>query len=131
MKKAWLYCLDHPFEYEHPLLAGIEFQNEWVTISNSKMLVNPRYAWDGCSPKVHVFGLFAVGTPDGCLRHGKPWLYYDSLVHDVLCQFRDQLPLSKGDSVTIWNDRLTESEWPLKPLYVAMVDRFGPQDWAA
>ncbi|MDE8603887.1 hypothetical protein M3I01_013370 [Marinomonas sp. RSW2] len=131
MKKAWLYCLDQSFEFSHERLNGIEFQSEWVKIANSKMTIKSGYAWDGCSPKIHVFGLFVVGTPNGCLRHGKSWTYYDSLVHDVLCQFRDDLKLSKDDSVIIFNDSLKKSGWPLRKLYINMVRWFGPQDWHA
>ena len=131
MKTAWIYRLDTPFEYEHPCLKGIMFQNHWVTISDGKMLVRPGYAWDGCSPKAHVLGLFTFGTPDGCLRHGKPCTYRASLGHDVLCQFRKQLPLSKAASLEIFNDILKQDKWPLRRLYVAMVDKFGPQDWYA
>lgn len=129
MEKAWLYQLDKPFVYSHSAFNDIEFKNEWVTIIDSKMTISSGYAWDGCSPKYHVFGLFVVGTPDGILRHGKKWTNDASLVHDVLCQFRCELAITKNQSVKVFNDILDRDGWPLRKVYVKMVDRFGPQDW--
>lgn len=129
MQKAWLYCLDLPYTIAHPLLKDIEFSNEWVVISRGQMKISRNYAWDGCTPRYHVFGLVSFGTPNGILRHGKPWTYWASLAHDVLCQFRDLIKISKCSVLQVFNDVLERDKWPLRRLYVRAVDKFGPQDF--
>lgn len=74
-------------------------------------------------------GLFSIGTPDGALRHGVPWTYYASLVHDVLCQFRHEIPLSQQQVTQIFKEQLEESKWPLTKLYVMAVTKLGPKDF--
>ena len=129
MQKAWLYCLDKPYTFSHPLLNGIEFKNDWVVIRDGEMTISARYAWDGCTPRYHIAGLVSLGVPNGVLRLGKPWTYFGSLIHDVLCQFRRLIKISKQAVVQIFSDVLERDKFPLRPLYVFMVDRFGPQDF--
>ncbi|MEM5528080.1 hypothetical protein WN093_04545 [Gammaproteobacteria bacterium AS21] len=126
---VYLYTLDPPYRHVHTHFDGVEFSNQWITISNGRLTINSQYSWDGCTPKVQPLGLFTIGTPDGSLRFGKPWLYYPSLVHDALCQFRDELPFTKQHVIDIFEEHLQQVEWPLCTLYVAAVKRFGPQDF--
>ena len=129
MPKAWLYCLESDYTFKHSMLNGIEFKSKWVTISKGKMTIKACYAWDGCSPRYHVAGLFSIGVPNGILRLGKPWTYWASLVHDVLCQFRKLIKISKRVVVQIFDDILKRDKWPLRRPYVKAVDWFGPQDF--
>ena len=129
MKKHWKYKLDKPRTFTHPALAGVRFYSDWTVIEDGNMTIAAGYAWDGCSPKYQLLGLWSLGTPDGVLREGEPWLYEPSLVHDVLCQFREHLHISKAQSVQIFNDMMAERHWPLRRLYTWAVDNFGPQDW--
>lgn len=126
---VWRYQLDEDFSYEHHHFLGIEFENEWIRIEGGVISVKKGYAWDGCSPKKNIFGLFTIGTPDGALHLGKPWAAQASLVHDTLCQFRKTLPLTKQQVVEIFDDQLKALDWPLRRAYVWAVDRFGPQDF--
>ena len=125
----WRYRLERDFVLEHPVFDDIAFVNDWCEISSGKLQVYKGYAWDGCSPKRTVLGLITVGAPDGALRHGKPWTYYASLVHDVLCQYRRELKLTKAQVVGVWRDMLIDAQWPLTGLYTKAVDWFGPQDF--
>lgn len=127
--KVWKFRLDESFEYIHPSLKGVEFTHDIAAISDGKITVSKGYAWDGATPKRHIFGLFIIGIPDGALRFGKPWTYHATLVHDVLTQFRHELPLSKSQATHIFNDQLKEAKWPLRKLYVLAVDKLGPQDF--
>lgn len=52
-----------------------------------EIVVYQGYSWDGNSPKINVFDLFWLGTPDGIVTKNKPITYYASLIHDVLGQF--------------------------------------------
>ena len=128
---VWRYQLSEPYSYHHPEFEGVAFSNDWVTVQDGQVTITTGYSWDGCSPKRYVLGLVTLGTPDGALRFGKPWTWEASLVHDVLCQFRKDIPLSKQQVTKIFNDQLAESKWPLRRLYVWAVDKLGPQDFLA
>lgn len=58
---------------------------------NGEIMILPGYAWDGCSPKYILFNKIVVGTPD------TQELYYPSLRHDILCQFKGVLRLNQAD----------------------------------
>lgn len=128
-KKPWLYQLERDYSYKHPLLRGIEFENAWITIRNCTMTIKKKYAWDGCTPKWSLFGVCWVGVPDGILRLGKPWTYYASLIHDVLCQYRDKITISKRAVTQIFNDVMERDQFPLRPIYRWFADTLGPQDF--
>ncbi|UTW01238.1 hypothetical protein KDW99_08965 [Marinomonas rhizomae] len=129
IKKPWLYQLDHDYSYKHALFDGIEFENAWCMIRDGTLTIRANYAWDGCTPKVSFLGVWWVGVPDGILRLGKPWTYYASLIHDVLCQFRHKITISKQAVVKIFNDVLERDQFPLRPIYAWFVDKLGPQDF--
>lgn len=125
-----LYCLDQAFEYEHPALLGVSFWNDWCAIVDGRILVHEGYAWDGCSPKYELAARWVVGVPDGRLQEGVPITYHASLVHDVFCQFRDQIPITKSAVVKIFNDMLADRGFGARLLYVSAVDWLGPQQFA-
>lgn len=129
LKKHYKFKLESEFTHVHPLFNGVEFENSLVTINGGVMKISPGYAWDGCSPKFNIAGLLTVGTPDGSLRHGYAWTYYSSLVHDVLCQFRYELPFTKDQVIAVFEDQLKGCSWPLTRIYVGAVSLFGPKDF--
>lgn len=124
------YVLAEEFIYKHSVLVDIEYCNAWCTIAGGSILVRPGYAWDGCSPKYDIAGLITIGTPDGRLHEGWPITYHSSLVHDVFCQFRLEIPISKDSVLKIFNDMLAEKDFSARVLYVTAVDWFGPQEFA-
>ncbi len=126
---VYLYTLSAPFSYSHYHFDGVTFSNEWITIADGILTIKTAYSWDGCTPKWQPFGLFTIGTPDGALRFGKPWLYYQSLVHDVLCQFRHQLPFNQEQVTQIFSEHMQGTKWPLHQLYTNAVTIFGPSDF--
>ena len=129
MKKPYLYKLEKDYTYQHPIFDGVLFENEWCHITGSKITVKAGYACDGCTPKVDLLGLVTLGVPDGRLHEGRPMTYHASLIHDVLCQYRRELPFSKRGVVTLFADMLSDVGFPLRRLYVSCVDQFGPQDF--
>ena len=129
MPKPYLYKLFHSYEYTHQALEGITFDNAWCSIDNGTIVIYEGYAWDGCSPKKDVLGLFTIGTPDGRLQEGKPITYYASLVHDALCQFRQDIDISKAQTVEIFRDMLNEAGFGLANIYAYAVDKRGPQNF--
>jgi len=129
MGKVYLYKLKEPETFKHPLLEGIEHHNEWCSISHGKITIRTGYAWDGCSPKYDVLGLFVIGTPDGRMHEGKRITHDASLVHDVLCQFRHEIPISKEATIQIFSDMLNDVCFGAEPIYTAAVTHLGPQDF--
>ena len=127
---VWRYQLEQPFTYKHEAFDGIDFENPWITITHGQLTIRSGYAWDGCSPKISLWGLSTLGTPDGVLHRGKPWTYNASLVHDALCQYRDTLPLGREQVTQIFDDMLLGVQWPLRWLYVLAVRWFGPRGFA-
>lgn len=82
----WRYALASVFGHTSRHLAGIDFENDWITIRTCNIVIKAGYAWDGCSPCISILGLLYVGTPDGAEHLGAPATYHASLVHDALCQ---------------------------------------------
>ena len=129
-KKAYIFKLDRDFNYQHSAFQGIDHTNQWLDIkSDGCVKIKAGYAWDGCTPKVGVMGLFTIGTPDGRLQYNRPMTWKASLVHDVLCQYRRELPLTKAAVTQIFKDMLIEVGFPLAKIYAAAVFYFGPQDF--
>lgn len=124
-----IYKLDGDFNYHHPALEGITFSNRWCDIRDGHITVKQGYAHDGCSPKYAVLGLFTIGVPDGRIYLNKPITYHATLVHDVLSQFRDEIPVTKAEAVQIFDDMLRKVEFTPRPLYVAFVRKFGPKQY--
>lgn len=127
---VYRYLLEQDWSYQHDNFQGISKQHPWFTLEKGLLTVHKNYAWDGCSPKMYIFGVCTIGTPDGAMRFGRPWTYYASLVHDVLCQFRHDLPLTKHQVVEVFDDQLNASSFPLRHLYTWVVNHLGPQDFA-
>jgi hypothetical protein len=123
------YRIDKPFIINAPIFDGVVFKNEWLTIGGGMATITEGYCWDGCSPKANILGVFELGVPDGLQRQGLPWLYHASLVHDVLCQYRDRLPFTKNEVTALFNKMMVDTKWPLAKLYTRAVDKFGPQDF--
>lgn len=59
------------------------------------MTIYAGYAWDGCSPAIKMGPVWA-GTPD--IRG----TFYASCVHDFLCQYRGQHPVSDNDAAELF-----------------------------
>lgn len=102
----------------------------WLFISNAgEITVASGYAWDGCSPKIKVFDLWLIGTPDGILNisTGQPKTYYASLIHDALCQFQNHpsMPYSRSEIDQIFLERLQQDGFKLAKCYYWAVRAFG------
>ena len=88
--KHYKWILEEDFVVEIPDKFKLpNFKNEFIEVTENKLIIFKGYAWDGCSPKRKIFGIL-VGTWDGRFdkNTGKQKCYYSSLVHDALCQFK-------------------------------------------
>ena len=113
-KKVYKYVHDEDVSVGTSL-SGRSFENEWLRIEDSGLIVvkgsNQRgYAWDGCSPKVNFLHLI-WGTADGQLdfRTDKPFTYYASMVHDVLYQFKSEVPVSRKEADILFSKMLRKA----------------------
>ena len=125
IKKFYKFTLEDDYELEIPPCFPIpDFQNEWISIKSNHLIINKGYSWDGCSPKRILFGKFIVGTWDGNInpKTGLPQLYYPSLVHDSLCQFK--IPTRKL-SDDIFNWMMVGVNFPYRGIYYSMVRTFS------
>jgi len=107
-----------------------EFENEWLKIDSDGTITvkgsNANgYAWDGCTPKFNLFDIALIGTPDGRINvnTGKPVTYYASLVHDVLCQFWQQIGIERKEADRLFLHYL--GDFQLRYIYYAAVRIFG------
>jgi len=126
------YQLADNYSISSQHFARISFQNEWVTIKDGKMTVSKDYTWDGCTPTYYLPLIGWIGTPDGKRNaDGIPQTYYASLVHDVLCQFRSEILISKAATVEVFYDLLIDGGFSKQraTIYATVVRWFGPQDW--
>ncbi len=137
--KTWRYKIPNDFNYKSYLLLGVSFSNEWVKIENGEIVIKAGYAWDGCSPAYKVISgkLFPsgiwFGPWDGPIGiDGHVVSHRASLVHDALCQFREDITgLTKDLVVEIFKQLLEKDSAPLwmTSIYPKMVSMFGPQKW--
>lgn len=106
-------------------LLGRSFKNDWIEISETGLITctcsNPSergYAWDGCSPKRNFLDI-TWGTPDGKLdfETEKPITYYASLFHDVLYQFKREVPVTRLESDDLFKEMLKLDRFSLWLLY--------------
>lgn len=137
-RKAWRFRLEQEFKYRSALLGGIEFRNEFVLIEDFTITIRKGYAWDGCSPafKLHLGSLLPqglwFGTWDGPLNTNcLPVSHRASLVHDALCQFRQEINISKQCSVEIFQQLLIADGAPawMCEIYPRTISLMGPQNW--
>ena len=108
-----------------------KFDNCWLSIEPDGKITlkgsyGDGYAWDGCSPK-GVFLDIIWGTPDGKLDWGTeaPITYYASLIHDVLYQFKADIPISKKETDILFLLNLKRAKFLLAGLYGFAVRVFG------
>ncbi len=118
---------DYPFETGWELETS--FDSKWLTISTSGLITvkanESGYAWDGCTPKLSIFNLFIIGTPDGHVdyRTMEPFTHNASLVHDVLYQYLDTVPVSKEKIDLLFLKML--GDFKLRRIYYYLVKHFG------
>jgi len=133
-KKPYIFKLEEKYQYQ----TGLTFDKDYVFFSGDKPWMAIRksgvisiaqgYAWDGCTPKIEVFGKI-IGTPDGkeSACTGKPGTYWASLVHDALCQFQEHkdMPLTRGQIDRIFYNIMIRDEFKYAGFYYCSVKTMG------
>lgn len=139
LTSTWRYKLDHDYVNTFPHLEGIYYKGDYLEIYDSKITIPKGYAWDGCTPtyKVNLPKIFPtnlyIGPWDGPKgEDGLPTMFYPSLVHDALCQYRAGIEkLKKKNTVELFRhtSQLAKSPRSMTAAYCFFIDRFGPQEW--
>lgn len=139
MSKKWRYKLADPFMFRSPYLEGVSFHNDWLDIEEGIMMIRAQYAWDGCTPAYCIIDGgensdgFWIGIWDGPVGpDGKRATWMATVVHDALCQFREEIHgLTKEKTIAIFKSLLKQNNCPccIVTLYPKAVDLFGPQEW--
>ena len=137
----WKYRLKADFVHESGItpdfcagqVPDLHFADDWgkywlsIHVSG-RITVRRDYEWDGCSPKIRLFGKL-LGTPDGEIdpRTGYPLTYHASLIHDALYQFLDhpRMPYTKAQADLIFYRMLQQAGFRYAGLYYAAVKYFG------
>ncbi|MGJ8691686.1 MAG: hypothetical protein ACSHW0_04330 [Thalassotalea sp.] len=106
------------------------YKNDWLEIKDNGDIIikgthDNGYAWDGCTPKVNCFDLILLGIPDGrkIVNTDKPITYYASLVHDILCQFQQDIGIDRKDADKVFLYYL--GDFNLRYFYYAAVRIYG------
>ena len=136
MSKTWKYVHKEPFHYYAEILDGRYFDGEWLSITYGLITINGYYvchgngyAWDGCTPKWNFLQI-TWGMFDGKVkRFGKgdykPMTYYASMVHDCLCQFKREAPVTRKEADLIFYQMLKDAGFMWAWLYYVGVRAFG------
>lgn len=109
-----------PFSTDVNIQCNDQKHKTWLEILNNIIVVKAGYAWNGCSPKRCVFGMW-IGTPDF------KETILASLIHDALAQFFtvDNFPFSKYMVDQIFLEIMLANKFKLAYTYHNAVERFG------
>ncbi len=133
----WKYKLPQDYEWNcgHSLADDVDFSDgnrgklRLQLLKDGTIRVKEGYAWDGCSPKINIFDLFMIGTPDGIIDSGTgmPKTYHATLIHDALCQFIDheKMPLKSGEIDRFFLELLRTTGFKPRYIYFIGVRLFG------
>lgn len=133
--KLYYIYIEHEVVQFQTSYRGKPFTNQWLEITeDGKMTIfgtnQDGYAWDGCSPK-WIWRDLVWGTPDGRLHYHKdrdrykPITYYASMLHDVLYQFKNDVPITRKEADSIFQDNLRLVRFKWSGLYFFAVRTFG------
>lgn len=130
--KVWKFAHKKD-EYIITSILGDSYKSEdgYLEIqSNGKILifgsVDNGYAWDGCTPKWELLD-FTLGTPDGRFDYltQKPMTYYASMIHDILYQYKSEIPISRKVADQLFLKILKEADFMWARPYYVFVRIFG------
>ena len=128
MKKVYKYRLDNIFTFQLPeYVPGEEIKlSPLINISASGLLtVQPGFLWNGCDWKINILDIWIIGTPDGIINpsSGLPLTYYASMVHDILCKYKEKLPFTKKYRADVFYSLCTD--FKLAKFYHRILKRIG------
>jgi hypothetical protein len=126
-RSVWIFKITYSYERK-TTFTGSEFVAEWLLIDTDGTIRIPGgYTWNGNSPKINLFDLAIIGTPDGIVHVDTmlPKTYYASLVHDALYQYYPWHKIGRADIDRLYYLMLKESSFKPAWLYFAATRCFG------
>lgn len=129
---VYVYCIKENYPYKSSI-TGREFENEWIKLEPDGMITvkgahGLGYAWDGCSPKWKLKGMY-FGTPEAILNNEtrQSKTYYASLVHDIFYQFSNEIKgvVRRRDADEEFYSILKRDAFKMARLYFCGVRWFG------
>lgn len=105
----------------------INYERGFIKIFNQRVTIKKGYSWDGCSPKIKLFGKI-IGTPDGRNHECKN----ASMWHDLFYQYSSDLirmGVSREDVDIMFYYDLSIDGWKYSDLYYKVVDKLGWINW--
>jgi len=130
LKAVKRYKITEDYIYQSNL-KGYSFDSDWLLVEpTGKIVVKANgkgFKWDGCTPKFNILDLFIIGTPDGIINvdTGYPKTFYASMVHDVMYQYFDEIPIPKKKIDRLFYDMLKKEKFKLSFLYYIAVKLFA------
>ena len=132
----WKFRSDSDFVYDSgiPVSTPVSFDDaqgvtRLVVDQDGTITVKEDYSWDGCSPKLRVFDLGYIGTPDGTLdvHTGQQKTYYASLLHDALYQFiaDPRMEYKRSQMDRMFFDLMTQSGFGARHIYLFATRSLG------
>jgi len=128
-KGVYKFLITEDVDYRDTTISK-DYENDWIKVEESgnirvKGSFGDGYAWDGCTPKFNILDIFLFGTPDGRINvnTGKPVTYYASLIHDILCQFSNEIGITRKQADQVFLKYL--GDFQLRLLYYAAVRTYG------
>lgn len=127
MKKVLKFTTTRTWVFKSSeIVKPVPFTGKWLHIDwKGSMTVPHGYSWDGCSPKIKIFGKI-FGTPDGKIgRLGLPKTYLASLLHDALYQYKKEICVTRKQADLAFLEELEIANFKYAKLYYRAVRIFG------
>jgi hypothetical protein len=126
MKRVYKYVTNEVMCDYLPHLRGVYLDAPFLKVENGHCTVPKGYAWDGCTPKIKIFGKI-IGTPDGKNDECK----VATLWHDAEYQYSHELSkqgVKRAESDFRFYMNLVR-RWNHAELYYNAVRLFGWLTW--
>ena len=123
MTKIYKYTTEDENSIYVHFLKNLSFGYKTLNCEKGWCTIPKGYSWDGCSPKMVIFGKI-IGTPDG----GKNETKESSMWHDVFYQYKSDLSklgVTRYEVDVFFLFLLTKKGWKYSNLYYYGVRLFG------
>ena len=103
-----------------------KFDSEYLKITKYCITVKKGFEWDGCSPKIRLFGKI-IGVPDGFKNSetGLPKTYYASCIHDAIYRYKNRIPVTRKQADIMFLIQLQRDGFRCANLYYFFVRKLG------
>ena len=130
LENDFTYYTNIPLEREYSFnnFDGKELMHIW---RDGRITIRAGYVWDGCSPKIRIWDLDFLGTPDGTMdpETGKRKCFYGTCIHDPLYKFSKDIPFTRKQVDGFMLDLFQKSKFSCARIYYIVVRALGWLYW--